>query len=101
MTPGAVPGLVGLVLVAALAGVLAFLERRRTAAELDALDAELDELEAFEPHRCQGCAEPSSTVLCATCAELMTCGHGRRRSECNACDVAEDLAFDAARERRS
>lgn len=80
-------------------------DRLREAAELA-----LKTLEAFQAHGdvdcvCAGyneeeyCLGPAVDALKAA-LPLAQCPHGNTIGECNACDVAGDFAFDAARERR-
>tara|TARA_R110000796_G_scaffold143600_1_gene260271 strand:+ start:412 stop:741 length:330 start_codon:yes stop_codon:yes gene_type:complete len=65
--------------------------------------AALVEAEEFPPdgNHCRACGKPSLfTIYCSPeCAPA--CPHGEEMATCNACSVAADLAFDAAREDRS
>jgi len=51
---------------------------------------------------CRECGQPSGgCVYCSTeCAAKNPCPHGNTPGDCDACDHAADLAFDAARESR-
>lgn len=61
-------------------------------------------------NRCKFCTmplkpnEPDEDGLCAFCAwylaepSAVDCPHGKPADACDACDVASDFAYDAARE---
>ena len=54
--------------------------------------------EPFSGHRCLGCFEPCETVFCSKCVKGVTCPHGVKIGECEACNRDGDFAFDCARE---
>jgi hypothetical protein len=51
------------------------------------------EPEVYEP-------EPEIPDYVPELPEVGECPHGRKDGDCNACDIASDLVYDAARERR-
>ncbi len=56
--------------------------------------------EFFAPYECMGCGTESYEQYCAECAPKTKCPHGAILGDCNACDIAGDLAYDADREGR-
>lgn len=56
-------------------------------------------LEELYDNSCHTCGKPTD---CYYCSDECTpnCVHGNRPGDCDACDRASDLAYDAARERR-